>query len=263
MKKYILLIVYTLFALNVISEKYQTINGITRPMDGRSMALGGGISGLDESSFKNITLTYLLPYQLKELSTRNIESDFKTKWMNLHIRWSQTGEETFLEDVVELGASKNLSESFQLGVKAGFYHYGLITGEKGQTLLSEIECKYRPYEKMQISVYIFNPTGSSLKKKDTPVFIGQSINIGGSFFPSESTEFLLEIEKMEQENLIWHIGFEYGMRKGFFLRTGLSGAPFRPSWGIGGHLRHFRCALGGNMHPTLGLSSCFSLSYNW
>lgn len=183
--------------------------------------------------------------------------------MNLDGLWAQTGDAVFMENFLALGASRNLSESFLIGVKAGYYHCTTISEKKGFALLSEILCKYRLNEKMQLSIYLFNPTGSKLKQAEDCISINPSFHLGGSFYFTKKAEWLLEIEKTQKKDPIGHLGFEYAAWKTFIIRTGLSTQPLRPSWGIGGQIQHFRYALGGNIHPTLGLSTCFSLYYNW
>jgi len=231
--------------------------------DGRSMALGGGVFGLEQSDSTAIFLSCQLPYNLSELSTRSIKLTTPTKWMKLNVLWAQTGDAVFLENYLSLGTSRYLSGSFMLEIKAGYYQYSLINDENGGTLLSEINCSYKLNEKFKIDIYIFNPTGSRIDKKENDIPLYQSFHLGVSFSTTEKAEWLFEIEKVQQERPIWHLGFEYAIWDTFILRTGLSANPLKPSWGIGGQLHRLKYSLGGNVHPALGLSSCFTISYNW
>jgi len=258
-----LLILFIIGNIICVYSENSALNGSTWQKDGRSIGLGGGMNATEQETAESISINYFLPYQLWELSTRNIKVFHKTRWMNVEGLWSQTGDAVFLEDYLSLGASRCLSGSFMMGVKAGYYHFASINGEKGAALLSEIRCNYKPSEKMQISVYLFNPTGSKIKKAENYISMHQSFHIGVSFFPSKKAEWLFELEKIQQDDLIWHIGFEYVIGENFIIRTGISAQPLKPSWGIGGRIHRFKYALGANLHPVLGLSSCFSLQYNW
>jgi len=227
------------------------------------MALGGGMIGIEQSDSTEISLNCQLPYNLRELSIKSIKLSNPTRWMKLDVFWAQTGDAVFLENYLSLGASRYLSESFMLGIKAGYYHYSLINKEKGSTLLSEIKCSYKLHEHFEIDIYIFNPTGSKISKGENNILLYQSFHIGGLFSTTEKAEWLFEIEKVQQEKLIWHLGFEYVVWNTFILRTGLSANPLKPSWGIGGQIHRLKYSLSENVHPVLGFSSCFTIGYNW
>lgn len=263
MKRIITLTILTIgFNTKMHCEDF-SLNGKLWQKDGRSMALGGGMNAMEQPASNSISVNYHLPYHLKELSTRNIKVKGKTRWMNLEGLWSQSGDIVFRENYLSLGAEKSLSGSLLAGAKAGYYHFSQINGEKKFTMLSEVLCKYRPNENLQISLYLFNPTGSGIKKEGSRICLQQSFHVGGSFYPTKKTEWILEFEKSQKEKLIGHLGFEYAAWDSFILRTGLSAKPLRPSWGIGGRLHHVTYGLGGDIHPVLGLSTCFSLYYNW
>jgi len=231
--------------------------------DARSISLGGGMNAIDQSVSQGLSVSYFVPYQLFELSGRSIKIAQKTKWMNLNGVFVQTGDEVFMENYISIGASRSLSGSFIMSVNAGYYHYNAISNENASTWLSELSCQYKPCDKLQIYLYLFNPTGSRIKRGDDLIRMNQSFHLGGSFYPVKKVEWLAELEKIQSEKIIWHLGIEYAVWDVFCIRTGLSANPVRPSWGIGGTLHRFKYALGGNIHPVLGLSSCFSLYYIW
>ncbi|MCK9311205.1 MAG: hypothetical protein M0P26_02895 [Bacteroidales bacterium] len=264
MKQIIVLYFFLLYCTcNNIYCSNNILTGASCQIDGKSMALGGGMIGIEQSDSTAIFLNCQLPYNLSELSTKSIKLTTPTKWMKLDVFYAQTGDAVFLENYLSLGASRCLSGSFMLGIKAGYYHYSLISDEKGGTLLSEINCSYKLYEDFEIDIYIFNPTGSKIDKGENAIPLYQSFHIGGLFSTTEKAVWLFEIEKVQQENIIWHLGFEYAVWDTFILRTGLSANPLKPSWGIGGKFHRLKYSLGGNVHPVLGLSSCFTIGYNW
>jgi len=232
-------------------------------MDGRSVALGGGMNALEPETTNGLFIAYNLPYQLKELSSRSLRAAFETNWMDLEGGWTQTGDEVYMENYVSMSAARDLSGTFRLKAKIGFYNYALITGEKGSTLLSEIGCIITLYEKMQINVYAFNPSGSRISLSENTLPLTQSIHVGINFKPVNKLEGLLEIEKVLKQIPILHMGLEYKLCEELVLRTGLSCRPIMSSWGVGGNIRRLHYSLGANNHPSLGYSSCFSIYYNW
>lgn len=231
--------------------------------DARSISLGGGMNAIDHSVSQGLSVSYYVPYQLLELSSRSIKVAQRTKWMDLDGIFVQTGDEVMMENYISIGASRSLSGSFIMSANVGYYYCKTIIHENASSWLSELSCQYKPCDKLQIYLYLFNPTGSKIKRGDDLIRMSQSFHLGGSFYPVKKIEWLAELEKVQSEKIIWHLGIEYAIWDVFCLRTGLSANPLQPSWGIGGKVRRFKYALGGNIHPVLGLSSCFSLYYIW
>jgi len=258
----LLIVFFSMHQFSICSENY-TYKNTFMQMDGRSFALGSGMNALEMETTEGLFITYILPYHLKELSSRSLKASHKTRWMDLEGGWTQTGDELFMENYLSLSTARYLSGSFRLKVKIGYYHYALITGDKGSTLLSEIGCNYKLNEKMRINVFVFNPTGSKINQTENPISISQSLNVGFNFNPVKKFEGFIEVEKVLMQKPILHLGLEYILCEELILRTGLSAQPFRPSWGFGGKINRFKYAVGVNNHPTLGFSSCFSLFYNW
>ena len=258
-----LLIYLIIFCLITILNEVYALNGTTWYKDGRSIALGGGMNAIEQTESSGIAINYSLPYNLKELSTRSMKFTYKPKWLGMEGFWSQTGNVVFMENYFAFGASRHLTESFILGVKGGYYHYSSINGTKGSIWLAEILCSYRLSEKIQVSIYLFNPTGATINQSENSIPMDQSFHFGMSYYPVKKTELLVEIEKHQKTPLIGHLGIETSIWESFILRAGLSSKPFCPSWGIGGKIHRFTYALGGTIHPVLGFSSCFSIQYIW
>lgn len=258
----ILAVLLTLHSF-LLSSENNVYKNTSLLMDGRSLALGGGMNALETETTNGLFIAYMLPFNLKEISSRSLKGSIETRWMDLEGGWTQTGDEVFMENYVSLSAARYLSGSFRLKVKMGYYKYNLITGERGSTVLSELGCTYKISEKIQINGYVFNPTGSKIKKTENPISISQSFHLGVCFYPVKKTGLFVEIEKALMQKPIMHLGLEYVLCDELVLRSGLSGQPLMPSWGFGGKIRRFKYAVGGNNHPTLGFSSCFSLFYNW
>ena len=250
------------FQLNTYALDY-ALNEPSWQKDGRSMGLGGGMNAIDQETSEGLSINYLLPYLLAELSTRSLKIAHQTKWMNLEGMWAQSGDVVFRENYIALGVSRYLSGTFMLKIKAGYYQSDLISGEKGSTFLAEINCKYKLNEKLEIDVYLFNPSCSKIKKTGYSIPLIQSFHLGATYSPAKNIQGLVEIEKSLQDKAIGHLGLEYDMFELFSIRAGFSSQPFMPSWGIGGRYRRFNYSLGANNHPILGFSSCFSLGYKW
>jgi len=264
MKRLCAICFYLIFSSNVsLFGEIPALNATFSNKDGRSVALGGGINAIEKPDSSGILISYFMPYNLSELSTRRIAGTCFTEWVCLDGQLSQTGNEVFMENYLSFGASRLLARDFIFGIKGGYYHYTTINDAKGSTLLSEIYCYYKPFEKMQICIYLFNPTNSKIRQSEVSIPLYQSFHLGGSFFPVKNTELLCEFEKTQIQDLTLHLGCESSVFNSFKIRVGLSAQPLMPSFGIGGKLYRFKYALGWNLHPVLGVSSCLSIQYNW
>jgi len=256
-------IVLTILVLIGNQLNLYALNGTSWQKDGRSIGLGGGMNAMDQNPSEGISINYFVPYQLAELSTRSLKMVHHTKWMNLEGMWAQTGDLVFRENYIALGVSRYLTGTILFKVKAGYYHSTLISGEKGSTFLAEINCKYKLYEKLEMDVYLLNPTGSHIKKTGYSIPLIQSFHLGATFYPAKKIQTLIEIEKSLQVKHIVHFGIEYDIFEKLSIRAGFSTQPLMPSWGLGGRYRRFNYSLGANSHPILGFSSCFSVGYTW
>lgn len=258
------LITLILTAQTLLVNAENTMMGSTSAqMDGRSIAMGGSIKSVDTQDSQEISMTYFLPFQLVELSTRSLKVSKQASWANLEGKWSQTGDAVFRENRLSLGLAKNLSKTLILQLRSSYYHYLLITGEKGSAILAEMGCEYQLSETMDVGLYVFNPTGSRIYQAENEYPISQSFHLGLSFTPTRKMEATLEFEKMLEQTSTFHLGLEYAIIDLLCLRVGLSGKPLQPSWGIGGRMNRIKFALGASSNATLGYSSCFSIHYLW
>lgn len=255
----ILILVYSEAAFN----RALALNNSSLYQDGRSTALGGGRNAIEEWDSGGFIISYLLPYNLKDLSTRSVQLKFKTHHTKVESSWAQIGDLTMQENYISLGASRSLSKSISFGVKGGYYFFTTINQEKGSTLMSELNFIYSMSEELLASIYLFNPTGAKIKLSGGRYAMFQSFHFGLQYNPTKKATLLTEIEKQQNSELKGHFGIETAIIESLKLRVGFSVKPLMPSWGIGGTLKHFSYSLGGNSHPILGLSSCFTLKYNW
>jgi hypothetical protein len=209
----------------------------------------------------SLSLHCIIPFQLKELSIRQLQASLPAKGILFNSTLGQTGDDMYQETSVSLGAGRQLSNAVFFGVQGGYYHLSMANGNKGHTMFAEIICLYQPVHFLTVGCHLINPTGATFKTTAGSCHLSQGFQIGGSLQPANGVKLLVEIEKNTDESLIWHWGFEYRLVRQLSLLLGISGRPFMPSWGLGGNLGKFSYAVGGNLHPVLGLTSGVSLYY--
>jgi hypothetical protein len=231
--------------------------------DGRNFALGGTLCTATPNKNHEISIHYLLPYQLKDLSTRSLKIGQKAFGINWEGLWFQKGNAAYEENTLCLRSSRKLSGSILLGVGGYFYRFSTLAGKKGSSWFGEVESKYQLSDKVEISLLLINPAGARMIVSDKSVPVSRSAHGGLSLFPVKSTMVVTELEIRSNQDPAVHFGLEYELCESLILRTGVSSSPFCPSWGIGGKRKKISYAYAGNLHSVLGLSSCFSLYYQW
>jgi len=233
------------------------------PTDAGTLGTGGNMIDYDINPGSGISLCYVMPYQLKELSVKRLKADVPFKGTVLSGGLGQSGDEVFQETLLSLGAGKMLSEKIYLSVTCSFYHLNTINGVNGNTILAEILCLYKPDSHIMFGSYLFNPTGSAIRNKARDYKLNQSFHIGCSVFPEKNLALIFEYGKIPGESSRWHFGTEYMLIKALSLRLGFSGAPFMTSWGIGWKFKKTDISVGAGFHPVLGLTSGISIKYFW
>jgi len=106
-----------------------------------------------------------------------------------------------------------------------------------------------------------NPVFARIRNGDALIPLSGSGHAGVKYSPAKNTVLNGEIEIGLDNIYQMRFGIACKLCEMVEIRTGISNNPLCPSWGIGGSFSRFKYALGGNLHPILGTSSCISLNY--
>lgn len=226
-----------------------------------SMAIGGSHIVYDINPVETIGLSYIMPYQLKELSIRRLKAGISVKNMLVSFGLGQSGDDIFSETIFSIGTGKKLSEKMYMNVTCGIYHVNMINGVRGNALLPEIVFLYQPVSYIMIGTYLFNPAGSAIINKVRDFKLNQSFHLGCSVFPVKNLSFIMELGKELGGKSTLHIGSDYKIMNALELRMGFSGNPFTSYGGFGCKYRKFDFSSAVSYHPVLGISSGFSIRY--
>jgi len=177
--------------------------------------------------------------------------------------WYQSGNADWMENNVGLHVGKNLNEQLYLGISASLLM--VENAEEGLTSTSfaELDGHYRISEKIIVGIRMINPVGARIKYADVFIPLSSSAHLGAQLSPTSKSRIFIELQGQLHQPLRGRTGLEYALYDSFILRTGLSTNPLMPSWGIGGTINRFKYSWGGNLHPILGFSNGFTLTYRW
>lgn len=231
-------------------------------VDARDFALGGLTCSFESISRQTLECTYLMPYQLEELSIRKIEYQKRVLGLEGKIGWFQAGNLDWMENYFTFYMGKKLSEQFHIGIAVALILHE-NTEETSSGFFAEVDCHYMLSEKLGIGLNLLNPSGALLHYANRTIPLSSSGSLAIQYAPSKKCLLYGEVNTWINRLPIGRMGFEYALSDVFLLRLGFSNKPLMPSWGMGGSIQQFSYSWGGNLHPILGMSNGFTLKYTW
>lgn len=254
----------------VILIHFQSISAVEYALDETSLhtnahglSLGGLVCDLEAKPTDFLECTYLLPYQLKELSVRKLNVFLKRLGLEWSFGWVQSGNMDWMENTMNLHLGKQLNEHLQVGAEFDVLLQSDVAENKATACFAQVDCWYELSDSFMFGLTLINPGGGRLRTENTEVPLGSAAFLATRFSPAKSCLIFAEVGLWLNQRVKKHFGVEWILNDAFILRTGVSTFPVMPSWGIGGTLRRFRYSWGGNLHPILGFSNGFTLDYNW
>lgn len=260
--KNVCLLVCFVFIQGLYADEY-VLNESALHVDARDFAMGGLVCTFGSFSDNKLEITYLMPFQLKELSVRKLEFNKKVLGLDWSLGWHQSGNSDWMENNVRLHVGKNLSERLYLGVEVDVLMVENAVGSTISACYSEFNSHYLLSEKVSIGLTLMNPSGVRIKSGNDWVPLSSAAFLGARYSPARKCQLYCEIEVRLNNPIRERMGLEYVLNDFLILRTGFSTGPLMPSWGIGGKLNRLSYSWGGNLHPILGISNGFTLNYSW
>lgn len=235
------------------------------PWSTNAESIGTGVTIIDynKAPASGISVFYMIPYQLTELSTRKLMADKYIGSNLFSFELAQSGDKTLNETLITISAARLLSEKFYIKIGCSNFHIKSLYGAKGNTIFTEVQFLYQPFSSLIIGSQLFNPTGSVIKADIRDYKLDRSFRIGSNFFPIKKLSFIIEYEKTLGEKPIWHLGSEYDIMNALKIRFGLSGEPLIITWGLSLKHKTFMFSTGAIQHPILGITTAFSVKHYW
>jgi len=260
--KTVFLLVYFAIIQGLYAGEY-VMNESALHLDARDFALGGLSCTFGPLFDNNLEITYLMPYQLKDLSVRKLEFHKKMLGLDWALGWYQSGNADWMENDLSMHLGKNLSEYLYLGVKVNALILDNAVEGPVSVCFAELDCHYLISEKVTIGLTLVNPGGVYIQSGNDRIPLSSTAFLGTRFSPAKKCNLYCEIEVRLNNTIRERMGLEYVLNDFLILRTGFSTGPLMPSWGIGGKLNRLSYSWGGNLHPILGISNGFTLNYCW
>lgn len=232
-------------------------------VNARDLSLGGLVCDLEANPSDNLECSYLMPYQLKELSVRKLSVLLKRLRLEWTFGWMQSGNMDWMENTMRLHIGKKLNEQLQVGVEFDVLLQADGAENKAAACFAQVDCRYELASSIAFGLTIINPSGAPIRTENVEVPLGSAAFLATRIVPAKGCSIYAEVGVWLNQRAKERIGFEWNLSDTFTIRTGVSTKPVMPSWGIGGKLRRLRYSWGGNIHPILGMSNGFTFNFNW
>lgn len=235
------------------------------PWNTNAELIGTGVTIIDynKAPASGISVFYMIPYQITELSIKKLMADTYIGSNLLSLELAQSGDKVLNETLLTISVARLLSEIFYIKVACSSFHVKSINGAKGNTILTEVQFLYQPFSNLIIGSHLFNPTGSIINAEIRDYKIDRSLRLGCRFFPVKNLSFIMEYEKILGEEPIWHLGSDYNIMNALKIRFGFSGKPLIITWGLSLKHKTMEFSTGASQHPVLGITTAFSVKHYW
>lgn len=232
------------------------------------MGVYGAASGSTCKSFNPAILGYLEDDQIlmafqrgfiREQSTASAKFGFHAGKGVLAGGISRYGYSLYNENNLQLAYGNQLFAGFYLGTKLHFsYIHSSVDYINQYQGWFSLGFAYQFNDNITIGSVLIHPAKAYLKTTSTTK---SAFHSGLAYQIADHILLALETEKREQENFRYHLGAELNLHEKFFIRGGISSAPFTHSFGFAYKKRKINFEIGFERHLILGYQSKIAVLY--
>lgn len=247
--------------------------GFLHVTDPRVIALGGNgvvlCSSLNPAvsaffSDKDLQLSYLNRYALKELNTASLDFHYHNEYLPFGVGVTSFGFDDYRESMFRLSGGKQLGKRWYAGIAVAYYWtQGKLLPYDYSSLAVGAGLIYKPVESFRFGMSVMNMPAIRLSNNNE----GDSPNPDYILLAGFSWELLSgctlsgQLENHEESALSYGVGISYAFLDDVEFRLGLRTDPLLPSGGIGYRFRSFRTDVSASYHQHLGVSTGIGFTY--
>ncbi len=198
-------------------------------------------------------------FVLKEFALHALALTVPTKPGTFGLTYSYFGYAVENESKIGLGFGRQFGSSFAAGIQLNLHHIYLQDEFGNRNSLSvEGGIQYKPADNIEIGAHVFNPTRSKISPYDMDT-IETAFSLGAGYRPFDRFFMAFETQKILDMELSLKGGLEYEIYENLFIRTGLSTAPFRSTFGLGYMIKKISVDVAFTHSEILGFTPHFSI----
>ncbi len=202
-------------------------------------------------------------FNVKEISTKSVQTALHTSPVNIGIAFSSFGFSNYNENIASISFARKFSKKFMLGLSFDYYfiYFSKNEGYKGK-LLPQIGLLSQLSEKLYIGFQAFNPTQAIIKTSYFDKEIPSIFSLATNYYFAKNLLGGIELDKEIRSDVRIAAGFEYQIVDMLLLKLGCSHYKnFIPNIGVGLKIGGFDLQTNFNIHATLGITSSIALTY--
>lgn len=241
----------------------------------RSTAMGGAtVTGIDLWSahhnqaglgwLQNASagVYYESRFLLKELGIGGFVFAYPTSSGTFALHATQFGYAQYNETKISLDYGMALNEKIAVGVGLNYQGIRVAAENYGNktAFTAEVGVMAKLTDELTIGAHVFNLTRAKLAPYNDER-IPTNFRLGIGYQVSSKVVINAETEKDIDHEAMFKVGVEYRVMDLLYLRGGISTEPTLTSFGFGLVLNNFLLDFSSNIHPTLGITPQFSLTY--
>jgi hypothetical protein len=214
-------------------------------------------ASLSFQSDKQLRLSVLNRFEMKELNTSNLFGIFPNEWVDAGVLFSHYGYKDYQIIQVQTGFSKKIFSGLSLGINLIYSHESSILEENPNHRLSaDMGIRYQ-----------YSPTVEWAFLAENGIHTGKescwNLYGGMSYKAVDNCRLFIESGYGATQKLSFSLGIDYELVEQLNVRAGIQTANQTPSFGIAYRWNKWQINTGFSLHPTLGISSIIELIYNF
>ena len=192
-------------------------------------------------------------FGLSELNSKTAVGLIPTKSGVFGFSVQQYGFNQYNENKFGLSFAKQLSKTFNSGIKIDYYSTHIQNHENTGFVTFEIGVQKKLSRKLILGSFMHDPL--NLSKNNLSV-----ISIGLEYNVNQKVNLYTETESTDYDDLNLKVGVEYQIINHMFLRTGYNSVSQKNTFGFSYNYKNYIVDIATYHHQTLGFSNQFSLS---
>jgi hypothetical protein len=251
-----------ILALNIHARSIN-IENIAQPCNVSAVSLGGIRCRFNTYELHQLQFDIYIPYGLNALSKRELSFLGNMHELGINCAIAQEGNADLNTTSIALGMSKRLSSSYYAGIKGTYIQTSSETENPANLLLIEINGVWSIAPTLQAALFILNPNASSLQNKERRHTVSSAAYTGIKYHLNDQSQLYGEVDLLLHQKPRIRFGLQFTPCRELRLKVGIADKPWTPSWGFGIQNKRLSFNYAANCHQVLGLSSGFSVCYNW
>jgi hypothetical protein len=237
--------------------------GYVKVFDNSHWAGLGNVANLAHQTNPSLGAAYQMRFNMSELSSRTGVFVLPSSFGTLSALIYQSGYSKSNYNRYGLSYSRTFGDNVAAGLQFNYLSHQVEGADRAGGFYSSLGIVYALSSSFDLGVFIQNPEQGTINYIDEAYSIPTYFNTGIRYRPSGSVTIMAELEKEQEQDIIFKSGIEFSFKDRLALRAGFTGQPIELTFGGGLNFSGLTIDFGFSHHPQLGLTSGVGLRYSF